>query len=1014
MRAYKKWTALLLAVSLLLPSLPLAALAADDIEMPAETIEQQAEEMTAPEQVEETPEEEAPQTPENEAPADSEEPQPNDSMEEEPPEDPEHTNEEQPEAPEVPEQGPRNAPEHAGNLLPEDEPRPSIQVVETRTLQLRYDDRYSFQDILPDYSVVQIETEMVSSYQVTAGERSGTLDQSVLELDGTSDVDVIATGVGEATVLLAPTDQIEEAEEALDSDSETTGTGGNTYSISCVEVHVTVTPARLTVIFLTGQSNVEGACPALADYRPEDSVQCPIGQVYSTYLPSSPGLGAAISGINPMAVATEANVRSYVPSSLTGTENMAGGELSYPLYALTVEGKGKCGPDSGIAYEWNKLTGDKVWIINTAWGGSSISQWIPGALVYRRADAAYTLSLQTMNAEISAGHYTAGRRLMFWLQGEADKNMSADTYYNQFSQMKTEFERSLGVEYFGLITVRAAYDHKTEADLRMNGPRMAQYYIGSSADFDNVFIVSNVNEQWVTDKQVQAYFKGAYPTGRLTYPRHSGASGSGIPGTVNQIHPTVHYCQIGHNENGLTAAKGMYEVVAKAGSGQTPSVFWRDGDGQRITNLVMVTGTTEIVIPEIWLPYQAKQLQLVSTSSGLSYDQKTGTVQALQPGTYDINAENTAGQVIAALPIQVWQNAMPELNSCTNTGSGVQVTWDKVPGAVKYRVFRKLPNGWLPLGDTTGLTFTDTTAQSGTKYTYTVRCVSADGKAFTSAYDVIGTSITCNKAPVLRSVTNVNGSVQVIWDQFPGAVKYRVFRKTASTGWQALGDTTATSYIDSTAAYGITYIYTVRCVSTDGRAFTSEYDKAGKSITCLLATPALARVENMNGGVQIVWGKVTGAVKYRVFRKTAGTGWQALGDTTSLTYVDKTANRGTSVTRVNGGVQIVWGKVTGAAKYRVFRKTASTGWQALGDTTATSYIDSTAAYGITYIYTVRCVSADGRVFTSAYDAAGKSITIAYLATPALGGAEPVCLFIQEAILPNGFCACVIMKRCDII
>ena len=277
MRAYKKWTALLLAVSLLLPSLPLAALAADDIEMPAETIKQQAEEMTAPEQVEETPEEEAPQTPENEAPADSEEPQPNDSMEEEPPEDPEHTNEEQPEAPEVPEQGPRNAPEHAGNLLPEDEPRPSIQVVETRTLQLRYDDRYSFQDILPDYSVVQIETEMVSSYQVTAGERSGTLDQSVLELDGTSDVDVIATGVGEATVLLAPTDQIEEAEEALDSDSETTGTGGNTYSISCVEVHVTVTPARLTVIFLTGQSNVEGACPALADYRPEDPVQCPIG-----------------------------------------------------------------------------------------------------------------------------------------------------------------------------------------------------------------------------------------------------------------------------------------------------------------------------------------------------------------------------------------------------------------------------------------------------------------------------------------------------------------------------------------------------------------------------------------------------------------------------------------------------------------------------------------------------------------------------------------------------------------
>ena len=66
---------------------------------------------------------------------------------------------------------------------------------------------------------------------------------------------------------------------------------------------------------------------------------------------------------------------------------------------------------------------------------------------------------------------------------------------------------------------------------------------------------------------------------------------------------------------------------------------------------------------------------------------------------------------------------------------GVQVTWGKVPGAVKYRVFRKLPTGgWLTLGDTTGLTFTDTTAQSGQTYTYVVRCVSANGKSFTSAY----------------------------------------------------------------------------------------------------------------------------------------------------------------------------------------------------------------------------------------------------------------------------------------
>ena len=132
---------------------------------------------------------------------------------------------------------------------------------------------------------------------------------------------------------------------------------------------------------------------------------------------------------------------------------------------------------------------------------------------------------------------------------------------------------------------------------------------------------------------------------------------------------------------------------------------------------------------------------------------------------------------------------------------------------------------------------------------------------------------------------------------------------------RSLGDTTSLTYVDKTANRGTTYTYTVRCVSADGRVFTSAYDAAGKSITiAYLATPALGSVTRVNGGVQITWGKVAGAAKYRVFR--------TLGDTTSLTYVDKTANRGT-----------------------------------------------------TYTYTVRCVSADGRAFTSAYDAAGKSIFV---------------------------------------
>ena len=73
---------------------------------------------------------------------------------------------------------------------------------------------------------------------------------------------------------------------------------------------------------------------------------------------------------------------------------------------------------------------------------------------------------------------------------------------------------------------------------------------------------------------------------------------------------------------------------------------------------------------------------------------------------------------------------------------GIKVTWSKSAGAAKYRVFRKTGSGkWVTLADTTALSYVDKTAKKGTKYTYTVRCVSADGKTFTSAYNTTGLSI---------------------------------------------------------------------------------------------------------------------------------------------------------------------------------------------------------------------------------------------------------------------------------
>ncbi len=84
----------------------------------------------------------------------------------------------------------------------------------------------------------------------------------------------------------------------------------------------------------------------------------------------------------------------------------------------------------------------------------------------------------------------------------------------------------------------------------------------------------------------------------------------------------------------------------------------------------------------------------------------------------------------------------PTLAGATDTTYGVLISWKTVKGVTNYAVFRKSGNGsWARIGTTTSDCFLDTTTDSGTRYTYTVRCLSGDGKSYISSYDPAGVSI---------------------------------------------------------------------------------------------------------------------------------------------------------------------------------------------------------------------------------------------------------------------------------
>lgn len=346
---------------------------------------------------------------------------------------------------------------------------------------------------------------------------------------------------------------------------------------------------------------------------------------------------------------------------------------------------------------------------------------------------------------------------------------------------------------------------------------------------------------------------------------------------------------------------------------------------------------------------------------------------------------------------QAAQLRTPVLKAPVNTVSGVKVSWNKVPGAQKYRVYVKAgaSASWKKLADTTAVSYLHKTAQSGTAYTYTVRCISKDARRMMSAYDTKGKRITYIKAPVITSLRITDTGPALAWSAVKGAAKYRVFVKAGTSSWIKLADTFGCTYEHRGAAAGRKYTYTVRCISADGRQFTSAYDTTGKAIT-YFNTPVL-NLTNVTDGVKLSWNGTNGAVNHRVMIRRNGA-WQTVADTADASYIYPAVSgtrytfavrcinaSGTAYTsclseeqsityvsapQINAvsdepdGAKITWNAVAGAAKYRVLLNEDGD-WQTLADTDALSYTHD-AGHETYCTYAVCCLDEHDSVISGFY------------------------------------------------
>ena len=489
-------------------------------------------------------------------------------------------------------------------------------------MALRYDDHYD----ITGKNVEIVDAGKPTSYQVGYGlEENAVPDTAVVTL---RDNNLVATGIGTAKVRI----------------------DGQLYEI-------TVTAAPISLLLLIGQSNMQGS-----EGDENQSIVCPDGMVYSTY--------------GDRYTMTTSNARNFAPSALTGAGsavNVNGTTTNleeWPVYLLNEAGVGKKGPDSGFAYEWVKQTGEKVWVVNAAHGGSAISSWQDGGANYKECVLLFKACMDTLHREIAAGHFTLSHMGYFWCQGCSDYSQTAAWYVEKYltmhNNLKTElaFDANTTFEFGGIIPVRAGNESYTSyrqgvyadsttkkyyesfKDLRFTGPRVAQYWMTNNPDLPDIWNVCNIGEDWVWmpdgTNGVAEYFQSHYKNGTVDYTTQVAQKTAWYtPTTPADVHDSIHYNQIGYNEIGRESARNALILLGEIPEPRVETtVELLSWDGYTPVETVpgSLTGNSgTLVVPKVYPVWKSKEVAF-TLSEGLIWDyydllvtapEQSGTLQCL-------------------------------------------------------------------------------------------------------------------------------------------------------------------------------------------------------------------------------------------------------------------------------------------------------------------------------------------------------------------------------------------------
>ncbi|MGO8672686.1 MAG: PKD domain-containing protein [Capsulimonadaceae bacterium] len=423
---------------------------------------------------------------------------------------------------------------------------------------------------------------------------------------------------------------------------------------------------------------------------------------------------------------------------------------------------------------------------------------------------------------------------------------------------------------------------------------------------------STINLSWnaVTGAASYVLFRGTISGGEGSTPYQTGISGASDADTSLLPGLTYYYTVASVNAGGTSAPSQEASAVVEPAA--PTSLTATEGDMSASLTWSASTGATSYGVYR-GTAAGGEASTPIGTTVSTSYSDSGLTngvtyyyvVSGMNAGGTSAHSSEAHCRPLPPMP------QAPTSVTGTPSISQVTLTWGAVSRATSYNVYRATTSG--AEGSTaystgiTGLSFTDTGLTAASQYYYTVTAVNLAGESAPSTEVPV---LTLPAAPTgLTAVAGV-GQVSLAWTASVGTVTYSVYRGTASgaeSGSAVASGLTGVAYLDTSVTNGVTYYYTVAAVTTQATSAMSNEASAMPQVAPP-STPTGLSAAPGNGSVSLTWYAAVGASSYSIFRGSASGAEGSVPVAAGLSgpgYVDTSAANGSTyyytVTAVNPG-----------------------------------------------------------------------------------------------------------------